>query len=291
MSLLTAKIENLTQASSEFGTIIEDLKDHEKRLEQLINEIGAGWEGSAKVAFVAKMHGRKIKLAALISYLAMLKAYSDTTANTMHTLDQLLRKMLGNISPFGNSRSTKASKEQLYYIDRIVSLTDGKEHTRAGETCKGYANWVYYQLYGVDLGQYKGNRLWELNSSTATQVGSLSKVDNNLTYDSMSALIGQAQPGDAIQLVWKYKDGTSQHSMIFKEFQYDSNGKIMGFYTLEGNNGDRNSLANLDDGFSGSYGRVHYYSLETFYDKLDRNGCGFSVNHAKNYDQIAAGGK
>lgn len=267
------------------NTTVESLKE-------LLNQCEITYK--KKIEELAADDGRTLVLfGALISNAIHSLSQSSDTVETPDQIDaSIIGAAAWSVSTTdaddSNDRSDKTgiSREQKYYLGQIELMTDGKEHSRLGSECKGYANWMYYQLFGVDLGAYKENRMWEINSSTATQVGSISKADSNLDFDSLSDLMGKSQPGDEIQLVWKLKNGgTSQHSMIFKNFEYDSEGKIIGLYTLEGNNAY--NLANEEDGFSGAYGREHYYTLVSLFDKLNGNGCGISVNHAKNYDQIA----
>lgn len=127
--------------------------------------------------------------------------------------------IIPNVKTYAITRSEVSSK-----LDSLMSQYVGKTATSSqmlnGKQCKGFANWVFYQLFGVYIGPYPENAVYRTNTSTADVIGEL--APGSLNEASCKALLQKGAPGDFIQVQRSTARGSGPHSMIL--VNVDGNG-------------------------------------------------------------------
>lgn len=126
-------------------------------------------------------------------------------------------------------------------LKEMINKYKGKAPTSAqlyyGIQCKGFANWVYYQLYGDYIGTYPSSANYKINitkvngKAVATEVGVI--APGKLTADSAKKLLSKAYPGDFIQMRRKYG---GPHSAIVASVESD------GIYMFDNNSDGKNKI-------------------------------------------------
>lgn len=98
------------------------------------------------------------------------------------------------------------------HLSSLIATYNGKAVTSnelyLGIQCKGFANWVFKELFNVYIGRYPDDNVHLIENPNAEVIGILDvgKVNEN----SLKSLLQQAKPGDYIQA----KAKRDQHSMI-----------------------------------------------------------------------------
>ncbi|MGN0165879.1 MAG: hypothetical protein ACI39R_06820 [Lachnospiraceae bacterium] len=307
MAKVSISTQELRNQAQEISAVRENLCEMGLKVLDSISLVKDGLDAKLEYNMLPKFNSVYEKLMGIMT--AMNAAYNtaNDVANAFEQTDKNVQKEVGNIDHYlKNNYAGYLSEDAIKAPDSnqiikpsavatISQLTDGKYHTYPGTSkgydydCYSYAKWVFYQMYGTVFGA-QGSPNWKLSFNNATkETASISALGADYTKSNLLNVLSKAQSGDVIQVVWKYYDGGSPHTMIFKEFKYDTNGNITGIYTLEGNN--TGYFANSNDGLSGKYGRQHYYSIDDLYNIVgykgaDYGGGGLSVNHANNYDAV-----
>lgn len=127
-----------------------------------------------------------------------------------------------------------------------------------GRQCKGFANMIFRNLFGVYIGPYPNSENYRLENANAVEVGVLSP--SSMTQNTAVELLKKGAPGDYIQVRRRASGGP--HSMIF--VSKDSGGITVFDCNSDGRNGVRS----------------YYITWNSFYSK----NCAVSLYHAKNYE-------
>ena len=109
------------------------------------------------------------------------------------------------------SRSDVVSKLQSL-MNQYVGKTATSAQMYRGEQCKGFANWVFLQIFGVYIGGYPENAKYKINTDTADLLGEL--APGSLNESSCRELLLKGAPGDYIQVQRSTARGSGPHSMI-----------------------------------------------------------------------------
>ncbi len=104
-------------------------------------------------------------------------------------------------------------------LNRLVSNYENKTATNGqmyqGSQCKGFANWVFLQLFNVYIGPYPDSANYKISNPQAQTVGIIEP--GNLTEESSRNLLQRAKPGDYIQVQRSIQQSNGKcgpHSMI-----------------------------------------------------------------------------
>lgn len=114
----------------------------------------------------------------------------------------------GKATTSNSSANNVANKLQL-----LISQYQGTRWNDYfyGIQCKGFANLIFYDLFGVYIGAYDNQTKYYIpNVNGAVEVGRLSS--SAMTVNKAKAILQQGQPGDYIQV--KRRNKTYGHSMI-----------------------------------------------------------------------------
>lgn len=109
------------------------------------------------------------------------------------------------------SRSDVVSKLQSL-MNQYVGKTATKAQMYQGSQCKGFANWVFLQIFGVYIGGYPENAKYKINTDTSDLLGEL--APGSLNESSCRELLSKGAPGDYIQVQRSTARGSGPHSMI-----------------------------------------------------------------------------
>ena len=77
--------------------------------------------------------------------------------------------------------------------------TETSSQMYRGSQCKGFANWVFLQIFDVYIGPYPENAVYRTNASTADVIGEL--APGYLNENSCRELLQKGLPGDFIQVL------------------------------------------------------------------------------------------
>lgn len=119
-------------------------------------------------------------------YVSQIEAQAKTKSEVVSQLNSL-------ISRYNNT----GGNSSVYYM---------------GTQCKGFANWVFLQLFGVYIGPYPNNANYQISNAKAQLVGMLSP--GGLNASTSKQLLQKAMPGDYIQAQTVTSRGRGPHSMI-----------------------------------------------------------------------------
>lgn len=97
-------------------------------------------------------------------------------------------------------------------INQYVGKTATQSQMYLGSQCKGFANWVFLQIFGVYIGPYPENAKYKINTTTADLLGEL--APGSLNESSCRELLLKGAPGDYIQVQRSTARGSGPHSMI-----------------------------------------------------------------------------
>ena len=127
-----------------------------------------------------------------------------------------------------------------------------------GSQCKGFANMIFRNLFGVYIGPYPTSANYKIENANAVEVGVLSP--SSMTQSAATELLKKGEPGDYIQV--RRRSSGNPHSMIV--VNKDSGGITV----FDCNSDGRNSV------------RSYYITWDSFY----KSNCAVSLYHAKNYE-------
>ena len=159
-------------------------------------------------------------------------------------------------------------------VEKLGSLINQYKDTTAtssqmlmGSQCKGFANWVFNNLFGVYIGPYPGEANYKITNANAQLVGILEPGE--LTEESSKELLQKAKPGDYIQVqrsIAKSNGKCGPHSMIVVEVKND------GVQVFDCNTDLRNTI------------KTYLYT----WSKFDYDNRAMSLYHANNYDATSS---
>ena len=151
-------------------------------------------------------------------------------------------------------------------LNTLISQYTGRTATSSqmymGSQCKGFANWVFKQLFGVYIGPYPESANYKISNANAQLVGMIDP--GGLTESSAKALLQKAKPGDYIQVqrsMAKSGGRCGPHSMIVVDVKSD------GVQIFDCNSDGRNTI------------KTYLYT----WSKFDYDNRGMSLYHAYNY--------
>lgn len=98
------------------------------------------------------------------------------------------------------------------YINQYVGKTATSGQLYMGTQCKGFANWIFKQIFGVYIGPYPESANYKLTNPNAATIGIIEP--GNLTESSAKSLLKKGAPGDYIQVQRSTARGRGPHSMI-----------------------------------------------------------------------------
>lgn len=170
-----------------------------------------------------------------------------------------------------SAASAKISTE--VQLQQIVETYKGKTATSAqmynGIQCKGFACWVFKQLFGVYIGPYYASANYRTNvtvvdgAPVATEVGYI--APGKMSVDNAKKLLSKAYPGDLIQ--FRRANG-GPHSAIVVSAE------AKGVYLLDCNLDCKNTI-------------LYYFST---WEEIAKYNA-FSLYHATNYEESHSFGK
>ena len=151
-------------------------------------------------------------------------------------------------------------------LNTLISQYAGRTATSSqmymGSQCKGFANWVFKQLFGVYIGPYPESANYKISNANAQLVGMIDP--GGLTESTAKALLQKAKPGDYIQVqrsIAKSGGRCGPHSMIVVDVKSD------GVQIFDCNSDGRNTI------------KTYLYTWSEF----DYDNRGMSLYHAWNY--------
>ena len=149
-------------------------------------------------------------------------------------------------------------------LQSLISEYAGRKATSdqmyMGSQCKGFANWVFLQIFDVYIGPYPENAKYKTNTSTAEVLGELDP--GYLNEESCKELLQKGAPGDFIQVQRSTARGSGPHSMILVSVNND------GIEVFDANSDGQNTIKN-------------YFISYSAFDVANK---GMSLCRAKNYD-------
>lgn len=128
-----------------------------------------------------------------------------------------------NVSPQQNNTSTVSSGNLQNLINTFTNPSgqkwDNRESNQLGNTCFGFANYIFRELHGVRAASSYINN--ERHILTNISQGVSCRYSGSVNENTLHTLFQQCKPGDFIQAT--RSDGSGQHSMIF--VSYDANSR------------------------------------------------------------------
>lgn len=123
-------------------------------------------------------------------------------------------------------------------LQNLMSQYSGKTATSnqmyKGSQCKGFANWVFKELFYVYIGAYPESANYKIINANAEEIGVIEP--GNLTESSAKKLLLQGMPGDYIQVQRSTERGRGPHSMILVS------AKDSGIEVFDCNSDNRNTI-------------------------------------------------
>lgn len=154
-------------------------------------------------------------------------------------------------------------------MNQYVNRTATSSQMYMGSQCKGFANWVFKQLFGVYIGPYPENANYKITNANAGLVGMIDP--GGLTESTSKALLQKAKPGDYIQVqrsIAKSGGRCGPHSMIVVGVKSD------GVQVFDCNSDGRNTI------------KTYLYT----WSKFDYDNRAMSLYHAYGYQADSSGG-
>lgn len=116
-----------------------------------------------------------------------------------------------DVKTYAISQSDVQNKLQSY-MNRYVGKTATSGQLYMGAQCKGFANWIFKEIFGVYIGPYPESANYKITNPNAKVIGILEP--GNLTENSAKNLLKKGAPGDYIQVQRSTARGRGPHSMI-----------------------------------------------------------------------------
>ena len=108
------------------------------------------------------------------------------------------------------------------YINQYVGKTANSNQWYMGIQCKGFANWIFKNIFGVYIGPYPESANYKITNPQAETIGIIEP--GNLNESTAKALLQKGKPGDYIQVqrsIAKSGGKCGPHSMILVEVRSD----------------------------------------------------------------------
>ena len=154
--------------------------------------------------------------------------------------------------------------EVVVKLNDLINKYNTKKATSSelymGIQCKGFANWVFLQLFNVYIGPYPESANYKISNANANLVGMLEP--GYLNKESAENLLKKGMPGDYIQVQRSTDRGRGPHSMILVDV-YET-----GIEVFDCNSDGKNTI------------KKYFISWE----KFDNDNRAMSLYHARNYD-------
>lgn len=122
------------------------------------------------------------------------------------------------------------------YISQYAGTTVTSSQLYMGSQCKGFANWVFLQIFGVYIGSYPESANYKITNPKAETVGIIEP--GNLNENSARELLKKGAPGDYIQVQRSTARGKGPHSMILVNVNND------GIEVFDCNSDNKNTIRN-----------------------------------------------
>lgn len=122
------------------------------------------------------------------------------------------------------------------YISQYAGRTVTSSQLYMGSQCKGFANWVFLQIFGVYIGPYPEAANYKITNPNAETVGIIEP--GNLNENSARELLKKGAPGDYIQVQRSTARGRGPHSMILVNVNND------GIEVFDCNSDGKNTIKN-----------------------------------------------
>lgn len=151
-----------------------------------------------------------------INIVVLLFVFSATFSVGAISKNDVVNKLNGYISYAGRT----VTSSQLYM----------------GSQCKGFANWVFLQIFGVYIGPYPEAANYKITNPNAETVGIIEP--GNLNENSARELLKKGAPGDYIQVQRSTARGRGPHSMILVNVNND------GVEVFDCNSDGKNTIKN-----------------------------------------------
>lgn len=146
------------------------------------------------------------------------------------------------------------------YISQYAGTTVTSSQLYMGSQCKGFANWVFLQIFGVYIGPYPESANYKITNPKAETVGIIEP--GNLNENSARELLKKGAPGDYIQVQRSTARGRGPHSMILVNVNND------GIEVFDCNSDGKNTIKN--------------YTIS--WHNFDVANCAMSLYHAYDYN-------
>lgn len=146
------------------------------------------------------------------------------------------------------------------YISQYAGTTVTSSQLYMGSQCKGFANWVFLQIFGVYIGPYPESANYKITNPKAETVGIIEP--GNLNENSARELLKKGAPGDYIQVQRSTARGRGPHSMILVNVNND------GIEVFDCNSDGKNTIKN--------------YAIS--WHNFDVANCAMSLYHAYDYN-------
>lgn len=146
------------------------------------------------------------------------------------------------------------------YISQYAGTTVTSSQLYMGSQCKGFANWVFLQIFGVYIGPYPESANYKITNPKAETVGIIEP--GNLNENSARELLKKGAPGDYIQVQRSTARGRGPHSMILANVNND------GIEVFDCNSDGKNTIKN--------------YTIS--WHNFDVANCAMSLYHAYDYN-------
>lgn len=146
------------------------------------------------------------------------------------------------------------------YISQYAGTTVTSSQLYMGSQCKGFANWVFLQIFGVYIGPYPESANYKITNPKAETVGIIEP--GNLNENSARELLKKGAPGDYIQVQRSTARGQGPHSMILVNVNND------GIEVFDCNSDGKNTIKN--------------YTIS--WHNFDVANCAMSLYHAYDYN-------
>ncbi len=171
---------------------------------------------------------------------------------------------LPNINLSVSAVTQSSVSSQLYdYISEYNGRTATSDQMYMGSQCKGFANWIFLNIFDEYIGAYPSSANYTISNPQAETIGIIDP--GYLDEDSSRELLQKAKPGDYIQVqrsIAKSNGKCGPHSMIVVSVESD------GVNVLDCNSDGKNTI------------KYYLYTWSQF----DYDNRGMSLYHAWDYE-------
>ena len=149
------------------------------------------------------------------------------------------------------------------YINQFNGKTANANQWYMGTQCKGFANWIFKNIFGVYIGGYPESANYKITNPQAETIGVIEP--GNLTESTAKELLQKGKPGDYIQVqrsIAKSGGKCGPHSMILVGVKAD------GVQVFDCNSDGKNTV------------KTYLYT----WSKFDYDNRAMSLYHANGYE-------